>query len=62
MSAGVAVRLRIQELTRESFKKAFQEALRLEGQARVVGAQLDEQVRHSGETAVKEILGWLGRM
>ncbi|MFY0522472.1 glycosyltransferase [Archangium gephyra] len=60
VSAGVAVRLRIQELTRESFKRAFQEVLRLEGQARGVGARLDEQVRHSGETAVKELLGWLG--
>ncbi|HYI01259.1 glycosyltransferase [Hyalangium sp.] len=60
VSAGVAVKLRIQDLSRESFRKAFEEALRLAGQARTVGEQLEGQVQHSGSIAVSGIMKWLG--
>jgi UDP:flavonoid glycosyltransferase YjiC (YdhE family) len=60
VSAGVAVKLRVQDLTRESFRKAFEEALRLQGQARAVGQQLESEVQRSSGIAVSGIMKWLG--
>jgi len=60
VSSGVAVKLRIQDLSRESFRQAFEEALKLKGQARAVGERLESEVQRSGSLAVSGILKWLG--
>lgn len=60
VSAGVGVKLQVKDLSRESFKRAFEEALRLKEQARGVGARLEEQVQRSGGLAVGGIMKWLG--
>jgi UDP:flavonoid glycosyltransferase YjiC (YdhE family) len=61
VSAGVAVKLSIKDLSRESFRKSFEEALRLKEPARVLGEKLEREVRSSGSAAVSGIMQWLGR-
>jgi len=61
VSAGVAVELRIKDLNRESFRKAFEQALRLKEPARALGEKLEREVQRSGGIAVSGIMQWLGR-
>jgi UDP:flavonoid glycosyltransferase YjiC (YdhE family) len=60
VSEGIAVKLDIKDLSRESFRKAFEEALRLQGQARAVGKKLEHEVQRGGSRAVSGIMKWLG--
>jgi UDP:flavonoid glycosyltransferase YjiC (YdhE family) len=61
VSAGVAVKLGIKDLSRESFRKAFEEALRLKEPARALGEKLEGEVQRSGSVAASGIMQWLGR-
>jgi sterol 3beta-glucosyltransferase len=61
VSAGVAVRLSIRDLNRESFRKAFEQALRLEEPASAMGEKLELEVQRSGDSAVSGLMQWLGR-
>ncbi|HLP91782.1 MAG TPA: glycosyltransferase [Nostocaceae cyanobacterium] len=59
LSLKIAVQVFLAEVTKESFKTAFHQALTLKENAQMIGDKFEQQVQQAGNIAVSEMLKWL---